>query len=503
LTNRSPFLIFLFLYLAFCLFTFRDYGITWDERDIYKEACDLADYFAHGPFDPPPALVSDPEHNYPYAALASVLNPGRAPSLFHLLNLLFVLPLYAVSYELLYRRYKRPWASLAGPLFLFLVLPFSGSAAGNPKDIPFAVLYFLALAAMGLLEEARTATRWRGIIIGALAGSAMASRVVGATLLPILVMFDISLYFSGNSLRSLKTHKFDQWLRRKSLDWALALMTGMGVLWSLWPYLHTQFLQHLVNIFWLGAQFPPRFTFLFMGGMVSSTGYPWYYLPVWMGLTVPVFILVLAGMAWVKLGRKPSDKPYWLMTTAFAIDMAAYLCLRPAVYDGMRHFLFLLPILSLLAAIGWMEWTAGKKWDARKKAVAAAVGLNAFIVVMHLVRLHPYEYLYFNELAGGVKGAYGRFETDYWAASLKEAVEWLRDHEATDPGRVYSVYAEGNPYQTVPFLSANMQPVPKEKAQYWILINRAGGKPAPADEAKVIHVIEREGAPLSFILKVR
>jgi hypothetical protein len=43
--------------------------------------------------------------------------------------------------------------------------------------------------------------------------------------------------------------------------------------------------------------------------------------------------------------------------------------------------------------------------------------------VVGIVRLHPYEYVYYNELVGGVRGAYGQFELDYWCTSYREAVQ--------------------------------------------------------------------------------
>ena len=49
-----------------------------------------------------------------------------------------------------------------------------------------------------------------------------------------------------------------------------------------------------------------------------------------------------------------------------------------------------------------------------------------------LVRLHPFQYTYFNCLAGGVAGAAGKYETDYWLTSYKEAIEWI---EAQPPVR--------------------------------------------------------------------
>jgi hypothetical protein len=42
-----------------------------------------------------------------------------------------------------------------------------------------------------------------------------------------------------------------------------------------------------------------------------------------------------------------------------------------------------------------------------------------------MVRLHPYEYTYFNRLAGGVAGAHGRYMLDYWGLSFKQASQEL------------------------------------------------------------------------------
>src|SRR2546430_12034356 len=56
-----------------------------------------------------------------------------------------------------------------------------------------------------------------------------------------------------------------------------------------------------------------------------------------------------------------------------------------------------------------------------------ALPIYVILVVVQLVRLFPYDYLYFNELVGGIQGANGKYEMDYWAKSLKEAVTWLKE----------------------------------------------------------------------------
>ena len=41
--------------------------------------------------------------------------------------------------------------------------------------------------------------------------------------------------------------------------------------------------------------------------------------------------------------------------------------------------------------------------------------------MIEMVRLHPYEYTHFNQIAGGVRGAPTRYMLDYWGLSFKQA----------------------------------------------------------------------------------
>jgi hypothetical protein len=45
-----------------------------------------------------------------------------------------------------------------------------------------------------------------------------------------------------------------------------------------------------------------------------------------------------------------------------------------------------------------------------------------------MIALHPYQYLYFNRLVGGLEGASGRYDTDYWVNIMPEAVDALQDY---------------------------------------------------------------------------
>src|SRR5579862_1551711 len=130
--KRLPFFTFLAFYLIFSFVTFRDYGCTWDEQDTYQGGAEIYQYLIHGV----PMRYMDPEHSYPYTFLLSFitgpdsLGPTATSGQFeyrHLLNLFFALFLFWACYEMLLAEYGKGLWALAGPIFLFLFLPFMGS----------------------------------------------------------------------------------------------------------------------------------------------------------------------------------------------------------------------------------------------------------------------------------------------------------------------------------------------------------------------------------------
>ena len=96
---------------------------------------------------------------------------------------------------------------------------------------------------------------------------------------------------------------------------------------------------------------------------------------------------------------------------------------RPALYDGLRHFLFVFPPLAALAGIAVSGFIAAEAipWIARAAGVGVLL-VAAGTTVVDVTMLHPYEYAYFNRSFGGLPAAEGRFETDYWGASLQRRI---------------------------------------------------------------------------------
>jgi hypothetical protein len=135
----------------------------------------------------------------------------------------------------------------------------------------------------------------------------------------------------------------------------------------------------------------------------------------------------------------------------FAVILAALLPVvvtviaRPAMYNGIRHFVFLMPPFAVLGGLA----TA---WIAQRLRLLSPIATGAGVAVLlagfaspivDMVRLHPYEYTDFNHIAGGVPGARPRYMIDYWGLSMTQASRELRavleSKGEKPPGRPWTV----------------------------------------------------------------
>jgi hypothetical protein len=150
----------------------------------------------------------------------------------------------------------------------------------------------------------------------------------------------------------------------------------------------------------------------------------------------------------------------------------------------MRHFIFILPPIACLAGISCtalserIERLRSEAWipapAVLNLALAALVGWQVF----SMARLFPYEYIYYNSLVGGLKGAYQPFETDYWGLATSEASRWLENYAeglAAPRKKAYPVYTcAGRASATHYFSDALSLVQSPERAHFGIVITRWG-----------------------------
>jgi len=120
---------------------------------------------------------------------------------------------------------------------------------------------------------------------------------------------------------------------------------------------------------------------------------------------------------------------------AVVLPLGFLIVQRATIYDGIRHVLFVIPMLAVLAGVGWVAILP----LLRQAPIVAAVAVGAYVgsLALTLAVLHPLEYIAMSALAGGTRGAYDRFEQDYWSAAATEALRRLErrlDYELAGKG---------------------------------------------------------------------
>ncbi|HUO58255.1 MAG TPA: hypothetical protein VMV05_08770 [bacterium] len=506
--NRNFLWIFLFFYFVFSFLTYRDYGITGDENDWYISGADMLKHYLHlGKEDGIKIFsIEQASHNYLYPAVLRIFSHSINPERLHLLNLLFASIGFAAAFELLLAAYRNPFKALAGPMALFLTLRFSGDIPANPKDMPFAVLYLLSLASIYLFRSRWKEPTWEALVVGSLIGLTTCVRAIGLTLLPLWGFYRFWQYRLEE-----KRPGLGSWISREWPNFLMVFVVSQFWMMACWPYLGENYFGNYLSIFKSSQRYTWEGAIMFMGQAVMSTQLPWIYLPVWLLVTLPVFLILFFLFAWFKLPKmeKTAMELFVLLGSAFFLQILLYLILRPVIYNGLRHYLFLVPIFCVMGSMGLLEFFKGGWKSPWKKAAASLCALNLLSILFQLASLYPFQYIYFNEFVGGLRGAAGKFETDYWGASLKEAAQWLSANGAPDPNRVYRVKTCSTREQQTHYFKPNLvgdnamkDPDYQIEPNNPVMLERDHVS-AGQIKSQAIFTVEREGVPLYYVLKLK
>lgn len=469
---EKPIFILLAVNISIGLFIFRDSGFSWDEPLFYDYADALG--YAYSPrewvsgnFDVTNsygASADDHKTRGPaYLLLArgpvlllGVLGLDKAAA-WHLINFLF----FQLGVYFLYRlalRWVRPGAALAAAALFSWQPMLWGHAFINPKDPPFLV-FFLASVCLGfemvdqLLDEAIT-TRQK-----------FSSVVVPAIFLGITTSIRVLGPFAGLLVLLYALWKLGRKLTGFIVPLALYGITAILMMLVTWPFLWESPLARFIEVFSFMSDNPTNLSVLFGGEVFRAGELPRRYLPFMLATTLtepvwPLFFLGLLAGYWklFKLNRTLSAELHrssdaWMslrssidLTTVrnnlvsltlvllWFVFLVGYVLLRrPAMYDGIRHFLFILPPIFIFASFGF-EFLLNhltSYW-----LYAGLILILLLPGIAGIYQLHPYEYTYYNSFVGGTDRAFRQYETDYWLTCYKDAVENLNQTVA-NPTTLY------------------------------------------------------------------
>ena len=215
----------------------------------------------------------------------------------------------------------------------------------------------------------------------------------------------------------------------KGLFTLVAISVG-GYLLSIltWPYALQDVINHPIQAFKVMTNIQVSIRVLYDGLIYWSDQLPWHYIPKNVWLTVPVIILLgWLASAFTWTFNREEKQGYWYFMLWFTVLFpVVFIIYRESnVYGGWRHMMFIYPSMLALAAISLTQLIrrSNNRWI--RLAVLVIVGAGLLHPLRHTIVNHPNTYIYFNEWSGGINSTYGKFETDYYANSLRPATDYF------------------------------------------------------------------------------
>jgi Dolichyl-phosphate-mannose-protein mannosyltransferase len=510
-------------------FTFRDYGISNDEEVQQRYAELIVAYYRSGLVD---QSVFHFRNLYLYGGLFDLVALGLQSVLplepyavRHLLTALCgiggILAVWATA-----RAIGGSRAALLGALAIALCGTWYGAMFNHTKDIPFAAAMIGTVYVLVRIGRELPRPRWHWVVaFGLLVGCALGIRVLGMLALfyaafvvlihaPIFrsaTLFDIRSFFQGETWRA--TIAF---FARSALRLLPALVIAYVIMVASWPWAALAPFNPL-RAMTAFADFHYQIKTMVDGHVYYMADVPRWYIPTYMAIKLTLLLLIGAALAlalavWPRgegpVAGTPWKKEIALVALAAFFPLVCDVAAGGPAFTGMRHFLFTVPPIAVLAGLGLHGLLA--RVQARRPMVAA-FALTLVVVDLGwsastLYRLHPDEYLYFNPLVGGLAGASRRYDTDYWVNIMPEAVTDLEHFlDRTETG----VAKTGPRHRYLVAVCGERLPFEKEadaRLQWTRDASRAEFFIAPthmncdrALEGKVVATIERMGVLIGVV----
>ena len=418
------------------LFISRDAGISGDEEVHYVHSEKVYDYFASMGKDRD-ALKTPKTHLQYYGQTPDNI----ATILIHWFNIedvygfrhLFssAIGWLCILASALFASWLKGYRAGIITLLLFAVSPrFLGHLQNNLKDIPFALAYIAGVFFTLKLTYASFKPRSSisiSLLIASIAFS-VSIRAGGILLAFYLllagVLFYLIEYFDRGQVNWIH-------VQRTFLKLLVFSIAGYLVGLLLWPYALQNPIVNPWKSYQVMTDFPTTIRQIFEGKFIWSDFRPWYYLPKYMLITIPLIVfsgLVLFLFFWKSVVNEKHRLTYIFLIITTVFPVVFVILMKANLYGAWRHFEFIYPGLVILSAIGINELFRRVKLKSLKVGILIILLGLLIHPVRFMAKSHPYYYLYYNQLVGGLNGAYGRYETDYYYHTMRSGAEWLGNY---------------------------------------------------------------------------
>lgn len=453
---KKCFIAFLFIaYLVLGILVYRDYGISTDEPNE-RESTFINIKYVLDTFDIDVLSGSDGDlENYIdryYGVAIQVLPtlvecamgyPG-GPTIYyvrHLWTFLICFTGYICFYLMCREIFKTRWLSMLGTAMLALYPRFFAEQFYNIKDMVFASMIMVSMFATVRVIESKYSIFWT-IVFGVLTALTTNVRMAGA-IFPILLLGYLWLTGILNKCKVRVDEGGNHILRSSFIIIIVYVVSYVVMLPALWK----DPIGRIMDVFTEFSDYAWNGTIVFMGEVIGPSELPWYYIPVWLLISLPVwyillFVLTIGVILYVFIRKIRTKEKLQLLSIVFRykyilwaalagfLPWLAAVVMHSTLYNGWRHFYFVLPFM-IFVVLGGFDYVITHFTQNRllSKGMIFISVIGLLLQSGWIIKNHPYEMVYLNAI-GKIWGA--DFDRDYWSLTSIELSRYIMEHDDSE-----------------------------------------------------------------------
>ena len=447
---KKHILIILTLPLLIILSTFiyKDYGISIDEESTRMHGLVSLNYIANFFFPDTRfnfQLVNNiPElETYPYkeygvffeifliTVVEIVFKKSEFAEIFylrHLITHLLFLSSLICFYFITLNVFKKRYFSYLSVLILYSSPRIFADSFYNDKDLVF--LSFVIYSILFIIKFLKKSNYYNALSLAFILSLTINIRVIGIYLMLLIIFF---VFFQALMKQNLFLKKINSLL--------IFIVLTLIFLYCFWPFLWESPLHNIIFALKSFSKYDWGLNVFYLGEFYLDKYLPWHYPYVYFFATTPIIlsVITLLGISIIitrfvkrlfEIDDKKSAQDIWksdrertLLFILFSVIIPLFLIFLfdSIIYNGWRHLYFLFPGLVILG-VYFIEFCTFKL---RKNSLVKIFPFLLIIIILNnvynLVKLHPNQYIYFNNLYENK--ANDLFEIDYWGVANKQALK--------------------------------------------------------------------------------
>ena len=439
-TAKSAFIASLFLAAVILAFLAPRAAVNVDEQLHYPHAKQVVNWYFTAGKDA--SCLETPVTNLKYygqsvdnftALINRVFNIENEFLVRHFTGALFFCLLLLFAGLIAFQFTGSFWVSALTVISILTMPRLFGQAFGNLKDIPFATGYLVGIYMIVRFINELPTPKWKtSVLLGMAIAFTISVRIGGLILFGYLAVAIIASFILKPFLPKYIFSTKSCLVRLLGQGLAI-LFVGYFAGLFFWPFALQNVFQNPLESLQIMEHYKVSIRQIFEGEWLWSTQLPWYYLPKWLLISTPEFIIfglaVFLALFLVKIHKQDSEQLFTGLFLLFTLFFPVFyvIAIKANLYSGIRQLIFVLPLFAVFSATG--IWFLLNSFSS--KLIKITVVLVYFILMIlplkHQVTTFPADYIYFNSISGGNKKAWSNYEYDYYFHGLKNSSEYVID----------------------------------------------------------------------------